>query len=58
MVVRMFPGIITAAGSLRDVLTGATVAGGGYILQKDFNLGVSIAAVALTRPALFRSWVP
>jgi hypothetical protein len=22
------------------------------------NLGVSIAAVALTRPALFRSWVP
>ncbi len=30
----------TAQGSL----TGATVAGGGYILQKDFNLGVSIVS--------------
>jgi outer membrane receptor protein involved in Fe transport len=30
----------TAQGSL----TGATVAGGGYILQKDFNLGLSIVS--------------
>ena len=30
----------TPAGSL----TGATVAGGGYFLQKDFNLGVSIVS--------------
>jgi len=28
----------------QGALTGATVAGGGYILQKDFNVGVSIVA--------------
>ena len=28
----------------QGALTGATVAGGGYILQKDFNLGVSIVS--------------